>query len=63
MMIQDIILNGIYLHLTESQNRLYLTGVATDSHRLSSSSIEIDKGKIFHSIILPKKTVFNFVIY
>ena len=52
-------LNGIYLHLTESQNRTYLTGVATDSHRLSSSSIEIDKGKTFHSIILPKKTVFQ----
>tara|TARA_B100000780_G_scaffold274745_1_gene240238 strand:- start:488 stop:1603 length:1116 start_codon:yes stop_codon:yes gene_type:complete len=52
-------LNGIYLHLTESQNRTYLTGIATDSHRLSSSSIEIDAGKSFHSIILPKKTVFQ----
>ena len=52
-------LNGIYLHLTESQNRTYLTGVATDSHRLSSSSIEIDKNQNFHSIILPKKTVFQ----
>ena len=52
-------LNGVYLHLTESENRTYLTGVATDSHRLSSSSIEIDKGKSFHSIILPKKTVFQ----
>ena len=52
-------LNGIYLHLTESQNRTYLTGVATDSHRLSSSSIEIESGKIFNSIILPKKSVFQ----
>ena len=52
-------LNGIYLHLTESENRTYLTGVATDSHRLSSSSIEIDTGKSFNSIILPKKTVFQ----
>jgi DNA polymerase-3 subunit beta len=52
-------LNGIYLHLTESQNRKYLTGVATDSHRLSSSSIEIDTGKSFHAMILPKKTVFQ----
>jgi len=52
-------LNGIYLHLTKSQNRTYLTGVATDSHRLSSSSIEVDDGKSFHSIILPKKTVFQ----
>mgnify|MGYP006090285737 FL=1 len=52
-------LNGIYLHTTESQDRTYLTGVATDSHRLSSSSIEIDSGKIFHALILPKKTVFQ----
>ena len=52
-------LNGIYLHLTESQNRKYLTGVATDSHRLSSSSIEIDSDKSFHAMILPKKTVFQ----
>ena len=52
-------LNGIYLHLTESQNRTYLTGVATDSHRLSSCSIEVDAGNSFHSIILPKKTVFQ----
>ena len=52
-------LNGIYLHTTESQNRTYLTGVATDSHRLSSSSIELESDKNFHSIILPKKTVFQ----
>ena len=52
-------LNGIYLHLTESENRTYLTAVATDSHRLSSSSIEIESGKTFHSIILPKKTVYQ----
>ena len=52
-------LNGIYLHLTESQNRTYLTAVATDSHRLSSSSIELEAGKTFHSLILPKKTVFQ----
>ena len=52
-------LNGVYLHRTESESRTYLTGVATDSHRLSSSSIEIDAGKSFNSIILPKKTVFQ----
>jgi len=45
--------------LTESQNKTYLTGVATDSHRLSSSSIEIEKGKDLTSLILPKKTVFQ----
>ncbi len=52
-------LNGIFLHLTDSQNKSYLTGVATDSHRLSSSSIEIEKGKNFVPLILPKKTVFQ----
>jgi len=52
-------LNGIYLHTTESEKKTYLTGVATDSHRLSSSSIEIETGKTFHSLILPKKTVFQ----
>tara|TARA_B110000027_G_scaffold128307_1_gene148566 strand:+ start:242 stop:1357 length:1116 start_codon:yes stop_codon:yes gene_type:complete len=52
-------LNGIYLHITESQNRTYLTGVATDSHRLSSSSIEIESSKNFNPLILPKKTVFQ----
>ena len=55
-------LNGIYLHTTESQNRTYLTGVATDSHRLSSSSIEIDSNKTFHSLILPKKTVLIYIM-
>jgi len=52
-------LNGIYLHRTESQDRTYLTGVATDSHRLSSSSIEVESSKTFHPLILPKKTVFQ----
>jgi len=52
-------LNGVYLHLTEAQGRSFLTGVATDSHRLSSSSLEIESNKDFNSIILPRKTVFQ----
>ncbi len=52
-------LSGVFLHLTESENKSYLTGVATDSHRLSSSSIEIDSGQSFTPLILPKKTVFQ----
>ena len=52
-------LNGIYLHLTESQGRSFLTGVATDSHRLSSSSLEIDNINDFSSLILPRKTVYQ----
>ncbi len=52
-------LNGIFLHLTEAHGRNFLTGVATDSHRLSSSSLEIENTSDFNSIILPKKTVFQ----
>ncbi len=52
-------LNGIYLYMTESQNKTYLTGVATDSHRLSSSSIEIENASKFNSLILPRKTIFQ----
>ena len=51
-------LNGIFLHLTEAHGRQFLTGVATDSHRLSSSSLEIDKND-FNSLILPRKTVYQ----
>lgn len=52
-------LNGIYLHATESNKNTFLTGVATDSHRLSSSSIAVDNIKSFTSIIIPRKTVFQ----
>ena len=52
-------LNGIYLHATESNNNTFLTGVATDSHRLSSSSIQVNNIKNFASIIIPRKTVFQ----
>ena len=52
-------LNGVFLHLTEAHGRSFLTGVATDSHRLSSSSLEIEKTNDFASLILPRKTVFQ----
>ena len=52
-------LNGIYLHATEAEGKSYLTAVATDSHRLSSSSIELDNIGNLNSLILPKKTVFQ----
>ena len=52
-------LNGVFLHLTEAHGRNFLTGVATDSHRLSSSSLEIENSKDFSSLILPRKTVFQ----
>ena len=52
-------LNGIFLHLTEAHGRNFLTGVATDSHRLSSSSVEVENIDNFSSLILPRKTVFQ----
>mgnify|MGYP005995785435 CR=1 FL=1 len=52
-------LNGIFLHLTEANGTTFLTGVATDSHRLSSSSLEIKNGENFSPLILPRKTVYQ----
>ena len=52
-------LNGIFVHVTEANSRSFLTAVATDSHRLSSSSTEVQKGTNISSLILPKKTVFQ----
>jgi len=54
-------LNGIYLHKTKLENKSFLCGVATDSHRLSSSSLEIDPNTHIESIILPKKTIFQLI--
>ena len=54
-------LNGIYFHKTNLENKSFLTGVATDSHRLSSSSLEIDQNINFEPIILPKKTIFQLI--
>ena len=52
-------LNGIFLHATASNKRSYLTGVATDTHRLSSSSMPIQNIENFKPFIIPKKTVFQ----
>ena len=54
-------LNGIFIHKTKLENKSFLCGVATDSHRLSSSSIEIDPNIHIESIILPKKTIFQLI--
>tara|TARA_B100000029_G_scaffold499901_1_gene570896 strand:+ start:75 stop:1190 length:1116 start_codon:yes stop_codon:yes gene_type:complete len=54
-------LNGIYLHKTKLENKCFLCGVATDSHRLSSSSLEIEPDTQIEPIILPKKTIFQLI--
>ena len=52
-------LNGIYLHKTTLESKSFLCGVATDSHRLSSSIIEIDQNIHLESIIYQKKLSSN----
>ena len=43
------------------ENKSFLCCVATDSHRLSSSSLEIDSNIDIEPIILPKKTIFQLI--
>ncbi len=52
-------LSGIYFHQTEVDDKMYLTAVATDSHRMSISKIRLDEKINFDPIILPKKTIFQ----
>ena len=52
-------LSGIYFHQTEIEDKIYLTAVATDSHRMSISKIRLNKKINFDPIILPKKTIYQ----
>ena len=52
-------LSGIYIHQTEVEDKIYLTAVATDSHRMSISKVRLDNKIEFEPIILPKKTIFQ----
>ena len=54
-------LNGVFLHTMESDTKTFLAGVSTDSHRLSSSSLEIGKNEGFNAIILPRKTIYQLI--
>ena len=47
-------LSGIYLHQTEVDDKVYLTAVATDSHRMSISKIRLNQKINFEPIILQK---------
>ena len=51
-------LSGIYFHQTEVEDKIYLTAVATDSHRMSISKIRLNEKINFDPIILPKKNYF-----
>ena len=52
-------LSGIYFHQTEVEDKIFLTAVATDSHRMSISKIRLEEKIDFEPIILPKKTIFQ----
>ena len=52
-------LSGIFLHLTEKENKNFLTAVATDSHRMGISKTLLSEEIKFEPIILPKKTIFQ----
>jgi len=54
-------LNGIYFHKTNFNKKTFLSAVATDSHRLSSSRISIDPNINFEPVIFPKKTIFQLI--
>ena len=52
-------LSGIFLHLTDNDNKKFLTAVATDSHRMAISKTLLEDEINFEPIILPKKTIFQ----
>ena len=52
-------LSGIFLHLTDNEEKKFLTAVATDSHRMAISKTVIPEEITFEPIILPKKTIFQ----
>ncbi|MFL2886999.1 MAG: DNA polymerase III subunit beta [Candidatus Pelagibacter sp.] len=52
-------LSGIFLHQTEIEDKVFLTAVATDSHRMSISKIRLKNKIQFEPVILPKKTIFQ----
>ena len=52
-------LSGIYFHQNQIEDKIFLTAVATDSHRMSISKLRMKEKVNFDSIILPKKTIFQ----
>ena len=52
-------LTGIFFHLTQIEDKIFLTAAATDSHRMSISKIRLEEKINFEPIILPKKTIYQ----
>ena len=52
-------LSGICFHQTQTDDKIFLTAAATDSHRMSISKVRLENNIEFEQIILPKKTIFQ----
>ena len=52
-------LSGIFLHITDNEDKKFLTAVATDSHRMAISKTLLSEEINFEPVILTKKTVFQ----
>ena len=52
-------LSGIYFHQSQIEDKVFLTAVATDSHRMSISKLRLNEKIDFDPVILPKKTIFQ----
>ena len=52
-------LSGIFLHLTQNDEKNYITAVSTDSHRMSISKMRLSEKIDFEPIILPRKTIYH----
>ena len=50
-------LSGIFLHISDNEDKKFLTAVATDSHRMAISKTLLSDEIKFEPIILPKKTI------
>jgi len=47
------------LHQTQTEDKIFLTAAATDSHRMSISKLRLNEKVEFEPVILPKKTIFQ----
>jgi len=52
-------LSGIFFNQIQNDDKVFLTAVATDSHRMSISKVRLNEKINFEPIILPKKTIFQ----
>ena len=52
-------LSGIFFHQTQTDDKIYLSAAATDSHRMSISKVRLNDKINFDPIILPKKTIYQ----